>query len=359
MGFIRVPVSMRDTSNIIEPFLQAPLLCFAVLSCVIYFVTSRAKQFRGFRALTTFLRNLSGLTTVWLVIWMVCVEIYFYNLCPLDQGRIGSTKEIFKSHIDFLNDFVSEGTCCPKSSVPCEEMDYAVVEGTLLAVIRDMEDIMPWDQDSDTYLVLPKGMKLNDEFYDCLERELKRFHHNEDWNVQSYKERRVIQTQDVVNHGHGDIWLMEYEGDGDSLLAPDFTFATLPVPYRFQARFFVPSKTLTWSHYGSLRVPNDIDSYLTYQYGESYMKPYRSRMQCLENMMSKWPPNGLGGFLVVGVFGIAASVIAGRLGMTRWDLSRVMSDNDSDGYKKVSGIRGGGITLLPTSVLTSTLNKGD
>eukprot|EP01059_Diplonema_ambulator_P034592 TRINITY_DN7841_c0_g1_i1.p1 TRINITY_DN7841_c0_g1~~TRINITY_DN7841_c0_g1_i1.p1 ORF type:complete len:213 (+),score=66.26 TRINITY_DN7841_c0_g1_i1:385-1023(+) len=162
----------------------------------------------------------------------------------------------------------------------CEQF---LADGTLLCVVRKYKTLMPWDQDTDFYIVYDVDEDPNAE--DLVKR--LREHHANDLEVVYHPARHLVQVRHASG-GHGDMWLWaRREIDGVKCINnPDFTYRHLKIPGCFRYEWVAPTKVINWNvgpESLTVDIPNDTASFLTDLFGPRYMEPYRSRMQCTEN----------------------------------------------------------------------------
>ena len=92
--------------------------------------------------------------------------------------------------------------------------------------------------------------------------------------------------------GHGDIWFWQMSDDKETVYNPDFTFANLKQPsegYRHPTSWILPTKRMQWNGL-SIPIAHDVDLVLQNQFGPNFRVPYKSRLQCEENLYTKVYP---------------------------------------------------------------------
>ena len=173
------------------------------------------------------------------------VEVYFFAECPVRADKMASTEDILRANQQFFEQQPSEWSAKYPSFLG---------DGTLLCVVRKYEHLMPWDQDTDYYLMYDLGM---DPGAEMLMEKLRNFHKKQ-YKIVYFAERKLVQVRSD-NGGHGDIWIWERKQiDGhDCLYNPDFTFDHLkPVPQCQPTDIMVPPNFVTWNLGGNpMRVP--------------------------------------------------------------------------------------------------------
>ena len=92
--------------------------------------------------------------------------------------------------------------------------------------------------------------------------------------------------------GHGDIWFWQMSDDKQTVYNPDFTFANLKTPtegYRHPTSWILPTKRMQWNGL-AIPIAHDVDRVLQNQFGPNFRVPYKSRLQCVENLYTKVYP---------------------------------------------------------------------
>eukprot|EP01065_Artemidia_motanka_P046442 TRINITY_DN7047_c0_g1_i2.p1 TRINITY_DN7047_c0_g1~~TRINITY_DN7047_c0_g1_i2.p1 ORF type:complete len:638 (+),score=180.09 TRINITY_DN7047_c0_g1_i2:52-1914(+) len=256
------------------------------------------------------------------------LELYWMEGCPVADDQFQATVRIFQRNLAFFE------------SQPAgwrEQHPHWVAEGSLLAVVRDNPSLNRWDQDSDIFMVYDASGE--DPGARFLVEKLRAFHSAE-LSVNYDPARNFIQVVHPSG-GHGDIWLWtKYTKGADTVVLhnPDFTFRSFRnTPNFLPAEWVLPTRTVKWpsntvaaqSGVGQLElpVPRFHPRVLADQYGPGYLKPYRNRLQCIENFGTK---------TTFGRKFVCALIILGA-GWVAWTWQRRRARGDGKGVPPVPG----------------------
>lgn len=228
----------------INPF--GIIVIFSILIILSIYIYQKRLFYKYKKLLILFLTFFSLIT--------IFLELYYFNLCPVDNNRYKMTKHIFLKNVETLNKMNEK---------------YTVSDGTILAILRNSE-IPIWDQDSDILIEKPI------EIYKWINT-FKKIIGNE-YSVEYKPKSNLIQIKKDL--AHGDIWL--YKKINNELINYHRTISQPVLNYDM----IFPSKNIVWLNKYNISVPNKSEIYAELVFGKNYMKPYYNRFQCIENVVT-------------------------------------------------------------------------
>ena len=203
------------------------------------------------------------------------LESYYFEQCPLDGQHRHYNNVIMKFTLDMLE----------KNNI-----EYCALSGTSLQVARN-STIHPWDHDSDFLILKPDTDEKLSQLMDIIEEYVYQMNvlHSNDENVEFYfvyhTERDLMQIFKKNSFAHSDLWLYAKENIGNKVFVINNDYTNDYASSHLEYDMIFPTKYQAWTAYGKsfrIRVMNDFHKYATDEFGENYMIPYYSRLQCLE-----------------------------------------------------------------------------